>query len=275
MKAVRLVVVAAAIVTSVTGASLPMACSSDAGTSGKRLVLDARIAAAKGSTDFTNAAGWRVKLAKALVATGPLYYYDGETIFAARTGSPGGHGRRVPSLRDLLGIRSAFAHPGHYVPGNAKGEMLTASSADLLIGTTLGTGRGISGPVRSATFSYGAPAAGPLAAELGSNAIVLEGTAEKGEERRVFRAEISLDETKGADGKPQIEGCPFTPVDMAADGVVTVEVSLPLWFDQVEFDAAPKSTDGSPVALPAGLARNQLVRGVKVGLAYSFSYAPR
>ena len=64
-------------------------------------------------------------------------------------------------------MKSAFAHPGHYVPGNAKGEMLTAYSADLLAGGMLGTGDGVTGLVRSATFSYATPATGPAAAELG------------------------------------------------------------------------------------------------------------
>ena len=48
-----------------------------------------------------------------------------------------------------------------------------------------------------------------------------------------------------------------------------------MWFDQVDFDAMPESTDADPVLLTDGLAHNQLVRGTKAGLSYSFAYAPR
>ncbi len=63
---------------------------------------------------------------------------------------------------------------------------------------------------------------------------------------------------------------------MQSDGVVRIALSLPLWFDQVDFDKEPVSTDGKPVQLPAdSIARNGLVRGMKAGLAYGFSYAPK
>jgi hypothetical protein len=226
-----------------------VACSTDSGTSGKRIRLEAKIGVTPESKEFTNAAGWRVKTTKAVVAVGALYYYDGDTIFASRR---------------FTFIKPAYAHPGHYIPGNAKGEMRTPTSADVLAGATLGTGDGVSGMVRSATFAF--------AGELGPNAIVLEGTAEKGAELRTFRAEISFDETKGADGRPEVEGCAFTPADMESDGVVRVAIKLPLWFDQVDFEPIPKSDDGKPIVMPAGLARNQLVRGTKAGLGYAFSY---
>lgn len=247
-----------------------IACTSDSETSGKRITLEAKIGVTPESKEFTNAAGWKVKMTKAVVAIGALYYYDGETIFASHAPSPGRF-----KLSDILGIKTAYAHPGHYIPGNAKGEMLTPTSADLLAGANLGTGNGVSGMVRSATFAFDSPPKGPFAGALGTSAIVLEGSAEKGAEVRIFRAEISIEETKGADGKPEVEGCPFTPVDMQADGVVSAMVHLPLWFDRVDFEAEPKSVDGKPVLMPQGLARNQLVRGTKAGLGYQFSYAPR
>lgn len=244
-------------------AGLPLGCDGESGTSGARTTLETRIVAADGSRDFTNAVGWRIRLSKALVATGPLYFYDGEPLFARR--APSGHG--------LFGIRTAHAHPGHYVRGDAMGEMRTVSSADLLAGATLGIGQGVTGVARSATFSYETPAKGPYAAELGAAAILLEGTAERGGEARAFRAEIALDETKDAAGRPEIQGCAFSPVEMTGDGVVTVEVKLPLWFDQVDFEEAPAG--GEPTPLAAGLARNQLVRATKVALGYAFTYSPK
>ena len=248
--------------------SAPIGCSDEgSGTTGRRIALDVEIRSSSESKQFTNAKGWNVTITKAAVATGAFYFYDGETLFAGA----------LPRGRSLQGgfVKSAFAHPGHYVPGNARGEMLAPSSADLLAGGRLGSGDGVTGLVRSATFSFAAPAAGPLAAELGANVIVLEGSATKDAEVRTFRAEIAPSEVADTKGLPQVEGCPFANADMESNGTVTITVKLPMWFDQVEFEDVPKSDGAAPVLLGDGLARNQLVRGTKAGLAYSFAYAPR
>ncbi len=243
----------------------PMGCSDEgSGTTGRRIVLDVQITASPESKQFTNAKGWTISLTKAAVATGAFYFYDGDTLFAG-----------APPRRSRGFVTAAFAHPGHYVPGNARGEMLTPSSADILSGAALGNGDGVTGPVRSATFAFSSPATGPMAAELGPNVIVLEGSATKGAETRVFRAEIAPDEMKDAKGKLEIEGCPFTAADMQADGTVTVTIKLPSWLDQVDLEDVPQSAGGEPVLLPAGLARNQLVRGAKAGASYSFAYSAR
>lgn len=250
--------------------ALVAGCSSKGDTTtGKRIALEVKIAAAPGSLQpFTNGLGWQVAVSKALVATGAIYVYDGATILSRA------EPRRRP-LDELLGIKSAFAHPGHYVPGNALGQMLTASSADLRAGDTgLGAGDGVTGVARSATFAFDAPAKGPFAGELGDRVAVLEGTATKGAETRVFRARVAKDEILDAKAQPAIEGCPFTEVTMSGDGVVTVAVRLTGWLDQVDFDAVPRSNDGAPVELD-GVARNGLVRGFKAGDAYRFTYAAK
>jgi len=242
----------------------PVACSDEgSGTTGRRVSLDVTIAASAESRQFTNAKGWSVTMTKAVVSTGAFYFYDGEALFASAT----------PARRRAGFVKAAFAHPGHYVPGNARGEMLTASSADLLAGATLGSGDGVTGFVRSATFAYAFPPAGPMAAELGSNVVVLEGAAAKDGETRAFRVEIGPDDLKDAKGRTEIEGCPFTPVDMQGDGTVSITVKLPMWLDQVDFDGLPASGDGTPVLVPDGLVRNQIVRGAKGALAYVFAYA--
>ncbi len=243
----------------------PVGCAGEeSGTTGRRIALEVRIAASPESKEFTNAKGWKVTLSKAVISTGALYFYDGEPLFASRTG---GWARGW--------VRTAFAHPGHYAPGTARGEILEPSSADLLVGGTLGAGAGVSGPVRSATFAFGVPPRGPLAGELGENVAIVEGTAVKDAETRVFRAELRPDDVRNGHGTFEVEGCPFTAADMQSDGVVTVTVKLETWLDQVAFDDVPESTDGRPVVVPDGLARNQLVRGTKVAGAYVFAYAPR
>ena len=101
----------------------PIGCNDeDSGTTGRRIALDVG-RASPDSKQFTNAKGWNVTITKAAVSTGAFYFYDGETLFA---GAVPRRGRSEP----WSFVKSAFAHPGHYVPGNAKGEMLTASSAD-------------------------------------------------------------------------------------------------------------------------------------------------
>jgi hypothetical protein len=244
----------------------PVACSDSegSGTTGRRVALDVQIAASPASKQFTNAKGWTISLTKAAVSTGAFYFYDGAPLFAA-----GGQ----PRTRGF--VRAAFAHPGHYVAGNARGEMLSPSSADLLAGAVLGSGDGVTGMVRSATFAFSTPATGPMAAELGASVVVLEGTATKDAETRVFRAEIAADEMKDGTGDLAIEGCPFESADMQSDGTVTITIDLPMWLQQVDLTEVPASTDGKPVLLTTGVARNQLVRGAKGGLSYRFAYAPR
>jgi hypothetical protein len=234
--------------------ALVVSCSDGDSTTGKRIVLDVRVAASPESRDFTNAMGWNVRITKAAIATGAFYYFDGETLYARR---------------GFFGIKTAAAHPGHYVPGNAKGEMLSSTSVDLLAGATIGSGAGVSGPVRSATFSFDTPAKGPFAAELGANVAIVEGTATKGAETRTFRAELGADEVKDPKGRTIVEGCPFVAADMQHDGVVSVAVKLSLWFDQIDFRSSPAT------GLLEGSAKNQLARSAKGSLAYVFAYAPR
>lgn len=250
-------------------ASLPSACSDDGGTTGKRVAFDVRVTGSpEAKAPFTNAQGWTVTLSKALVATGAMYFYDGETLLSERAPSPARRWWRA------LAVREAFAHPGHYVPGNAKGEILAPSSADLLKENALGAGQGISGLVRSATFSYQAPAQGPFAAELGGSVAVLEGTATKGAEARAFRIEVGAADVAATNGKTEIVGCPFLTADVQGDGTVTATVKVEAWLDQVDFTGVP--VGAAPALLAEGtLPRNQIVRGMKAALPYVFSYAAR
>lgn len=248
--------------------------SSESGTSGKRVVLDVKITGGpEMKQSFTNSQGWSISLSKVEISTGALYFFEGATIFSWAPPP------KTPRDRvwEAVGVRSAWAHPGHYVPGEARGQMLTPSAVDLKAGdAVLGAGDGVSGLTRSATFTFQSPPQGPAAASLAGHVAVVEGTATKGAETRVFRAEIDAADVTNTKNATQVEGCPFTEVDMQRDGTVTLALKMPLWFDQVEFDSIPKSADGKPVLIPAAaIARNELVRGMKAGEAYTFTYAPR
>ncbi|WP_394838132.1 hypothetical protein LVJ94_14580 [Pendulispora rubella] len=251
-------------------------CSSSSDTTtGKRIVLETKIVTEPPATQaFSNSQGWSISLRKISLSVGPLYYFDGATIFSYAAPK-----RKTPldRVEEFLGIGVAYAHPGHYIPGNAKGQMLSPTSVDLSSGALpLPVGDGVSGIVRSATFSYNVPPTGPQASALGSHVAVLEGTATKGSDSRVFRAEIDEADVRNTKNAAAVEGCPFAETDMEGDGVVTLTIKLPLWFDQVEFDSIPASTDGNPVSMPAeAIGRNELVRGMKAGDGYVFSYSEK
>jgi hypothetical protein len=235
-------------------------------TTGTRVTLSVTVAAVPKT--FTTKLGWDVTLTRALLATGALYFFDGETLFA-RAPVPA---RRGP-LELLWGIRPAYAHPGHYVPGNAKGEMLRGSSVDLLgPDTRLGDGTGVSGPFRSATFSFGSPVEGPVAAELGGHVIVLEGTAKKGAETRAFRAEVDAADVLNGKKRPQIDGCPFQTADVRSDGNVKVTIAVPAFFDQVELEILPKGE--TPTKL-VDVTQSQLVRSIRGADRYRFVWTAK
>jgi hypothetical protein len=250
-------------------AGSPAGCAADEGTTGTRVALELRVVGSAGATSaFTNAAGWSVTLSRAIVSTGAMTFFEGATIFSGRGPLP-------PSPRGLsLGGRTAFAHPGHYVEGAAQGEVRVAGSVDLRAPVaSVGRGEGVSGIVRSATFAFGAPAAGPFAAELGDRVAVLEGTATKGSDARLFRAEISASDVASSRRTPTVEGCAFAETDVETDGTVTLTVKVEAWLDQVDFAEVPASADGQPVLVPAGsVARNALVRGMKSGAPYAFAF---
>jgi hypothetical protein len=250
------------------------ACSDGAdSTTGRRIVLGTTITAgSEASEPFTNAQGWTIQFYKLLLSTGAFYYFDGATLFSQ---SEVEANRTYQMLERFIGVRSAFAHPGHYVPGTARGQLLHGVTVDLHAGPAeLAMAEGVTGLVRSATFSFGTPPQGELANEMESHVALIEGIAKKGAEVRVFRAEIGASDVLSAKRIPAIEGCPFTTADMQDDGSVTLAIQLPIWFDQVEFDALPASTDGKPVLVPeSSIAHHQLARGMKKGNAYVFSYS--
>jgi hypothetical protein len=255
---------------------LASACSDGAdSTTGRRILLGTTISAGdEASTPFTNAQGWTIELQTLLVSTGAFYYFEGATIFSKNDAPPN---RTYQLLDRFVGVRSAYAHPGHYVQGTARGQILNGLTVDLHHGPAeLAMAEGVSGLVRSATFSFGSPPQGALAGEMESHVAVIEGAATKGSDVRAFRAEISASDVLNANRAPVIEGCPFVPTDMQGDGAVAVAIQLPIWFDQVEFDTIPASNDGRPVLIPeSSIAHNQLARGLKKGNAYVFSYSKK
>ncbi|WP_437670927.1 hypothetical protein [Sorangium sp. So ce131] len=264
--------------------ALAAGCGADDATGGRRLTLATQIAPDAASVaPFTNALGWTVTLSKAHLSVGPLYYFEGAP-FTARREDPG---RGVaPALLERLArwaVPEAHAHPGHYQAGEARGQMTEATSVDLLRGTTaLADADAVSGVVRSARFTFGAPPTGPLAGALEGRVVVVEGRAEKGDITRAFRARAAVEDVLNAAGEPAVEGCVFEEVFVDEPGVVTLVVKPAVWLDQVDFEEAAageegeEGADGAPVDLPPGSqAQRGFTRGLKKGTAYTLSFTPR
>lgn len=227
-------------------------------TAGQRVTLKTRLTA--DTTTFTNALGFAVKVDKALLSVGPLYYFDGEPVTASRA-------RR--SWRFGLGV--AHAHPGHFVPGAAVGQMLVSDTVDLAAGpSSLAAGSGVTGTARSGRFSFGVPPAGARAGALAGKLVRVEGTFTKAGASKAFVATAGADDLKDAAGEDEVDGCIFSSGAITGPGTVTLKIALTTWLDQVDFD---KATTSDPASLDGTEAGNAFVRGVKKALAYQFSYA--
>jgi hypothetical protein len=251
--------------------ALLQACSSDA-TSGRRVVLHTRFELEPSVVSgFTTGVGWNVTLSKALLATGPFYYFDGVPPLVLNQPR---HGWEYAAR--WLGLGIAHAHPGHYQAGSALGQMLEPSSLDVLGGAVdLADGAGISGTYRSASFSFSSPPVGPLASELAGRAAVVAGTAQKdGEEPRIFLASASLADIEKSAAKGQVQGCELTEVDVEADGTVTVVVNPRIWLNLVDFTAIDPGSAHAPSSFPDdSQPKIAFAQGLAQLSAYKFSYS--
>jgi hypothetical protein len=208
-------------------------------TTGKRVTLRTE-ARSEGGGTFTNALGWTVTLAQARLTVGALYYFDGAPVASAPF--------------SLSFPRRAFAHPGHHHPGDARGEMTSPASVDLLAPVvSLPDGQGIDGAVRSARVV--------LAAGEGGRAVVVRGVARKDAASVPFSAYGLLADLP--DGS--VDGCAFA-AEVEADGLVTITIKPSVWLDQVDFAAVDGDLASSEVAQGA------FVRGLRRCAAFAFAY---
>lgn len=243
-------------------------CGGEESTTGKRLTHRTRITPGAEVTEgFTNAFGWSVTVARAHLSVGALYYFDGAPVTA----------RLEPRLLDRVSrwlIPEAHAHPGHYQPGNALGEMTEPTSVDLAGGSpVLADSTSVNGLYRSARIDFLSPPVGPLAGELGQSVVVVEGIAERAGVSRPFRVEAAIADVVDADGEAAVAGCVFEEADVQEDGIVFVRILPSVWLDQIDFAEVPPDADGRPVTLePGTIPHKAFARGLKKGTAYVFSY---
>jgi len=239
-------------------------------TSGRRVALGTRVEAVNPGEPFTTGLGWKVTLSKASIATGAFYYFDGAPPFSQKT-APRRH-----RWASLLGPSVAWAHPGHYVPGNARGQQLSPWSVNLFAGPAdLPAGEGVTGTYRSGRFSFAAPTAGPAVASLGGSVAAAAGTAEKDGTTIFFAiaADLATLESRAAEGN--IDGCVLEEIYVEKDGTVTATVKPSVWFNLVDFSkVAPGSADAPTAITPADDAHLGFITGLAQLSAYRFRYTP-
>ena len=288
--------------------ALAWGCSSSSsdtsGTTGKTVTLSTKIDIQGDLTQpKTNALGWTVTVSKAYLSVGALYFFQGDPVLSLRDRQTGHERRSFASrLSDLL-ERPAYAHPGHYIPGQAMGQMITPTTVDLLGGSVvLAGGTGITGIVNSGRFTWQSPPGGDKAALLAGHVVLAEGVATKGAASVHFVAKADQADVVDGNSLPEVDGCMFgtTPgqvgADVESDGTVTLTLVPSVWFDEVDFsyvlpgasadagsDAASDdagteagtAADAGDSVIDIGgtLAWQGFLRGVKKGTAYLFSFS--
>lgn len=230
-------------------------------TTGKQVALHTQLTSdLNPARSFTTDYGWNVTLAQAELSTGPLYYFDGEPAF---TRAP----RRF--FEFLKPIQTAYAHPGHYLPGNAVGQMLEPQRFDLMADGpfAMADGTGLTGPVRSATFSFSAPD--------GGSAAVVSGAAERDGGTVYFTFEATLADLERTATDAQMTGCTFEEATIAGDETVRVTVKPRVWFNLVDFTQVAPGTPESPTLVaPSSVPHLGFALGLAQLSAYEFQLEP-
>jgi len=237
-------------------------CSGSNQTSGRRLTLHTRVGVADNARSFTTPLGWHVTLQHAVIAGGPLYYFDGAPPLVQRRSTS-----EWRLAQRWFGLTVAHAHPGHYQAGNALGQMLEPWSTDLFDGSqVLPDGDGVSGNYRSARFSFHAQ----------PNAAVAEvtGMAERdGDDTRFFRATAEFADVAKSATEAGVDGCEFREANIDADGTVNLEVHPEVWFELVDFSEARVGASETPVEFEVdSQPKLAFVQGVAQLSAYKFSF---
>jgi hypothetical protein len=248
------------------------ACSGEAkdSTGGERVVLATRVEAdPKRAEEFTTGTKWTVKLASARLAIGALYYFDGKPAFVMNE-------RRTPLQRlQNFFIGTAYAHPQHYVAGNALGEMTEPSSVNLFRGANLADGNGVTGTYRSGRIVVPEEIVGPAADGLAGHVATASGVATKDGQTVHFDVSADLADIQESSPAAEIDGCVFDAVEVTGDGTVTLTVTPAVWFNLVDFSAVHGGSEQAPTEIVRGdIAHKAFVLGVSQLTAYRFKYNP-
>jgi hypothetical protein len=165
--------------------------------------------------------------------------------------------RRAPRFDPFLLLGgTAWAHPGHYLPGDAMAEVLSTTVVDLLAAapTMLGEANAVTGDYGSMELTLPIPP--------GGHAVRVRGMATHTDGRRV-RFDAALDLPK------PIEGIRFERALAEEVGRVRIAVDLNTWLGRIDFaTVSPADAEGVSTFPTGSQAMNALVRGVEDTGAY-------
>lgn len=198
-----------------------------------------------------NERGWTVTLESAHASIGPVRFFNGRVLLSRRF-----------DWYSLIG-GTAQAHPGHYVAGDALGEVLTTATVDLLTGAPLGDASAVTGEYGSMEVTLAAPtAATDAAGVLGGHAVRVRGTA-----RNADGGTVRFDAM--ADLPAPVAGVRFEKSLGLEAGRVRVAVDLKTWLGRIDFATATDPDADGIYTFPAGSqALNALLRGVEDTTSY-------
>jgi len=214
-------------------------------TGEQRTTFDVQASGRDAGSVVVNDAGWSVALDEAVMSLGPVYFFEGDPLFARRT-----------IIDRLLGIRVAWAHPGHYEEGDALAQVLDQVEVDLLADapTPLGLAEGVTGDYRSAQVGI---------RPLDGRSLVVSGTASKEADTVEFTARLDLD--------IDVEGIAFDHDVDGSPGRVLVGVDVHRFLLMADFTDLVGA--GEPVDVPGtSQVMNALYRGVDNTSAFIFEW---
>jgi len=236
-------------------ASLAAAHCGDDSTGRSRITVDAVVH----GTDamLTTSTGWQVTLTDARIVLGPLRWYEGAALF----------GRTL--FERLVGVSVAWAHPGHYVAGEALADITARRVVDLLRpgGTPLPQGNGVTGLVQSAAIELRpAEAALPDAATLRGGTLYVRGEATR--DGRTVRFECAPALTHAVQGIP-------ARGDMTGSGRWDLTIDVGAWIDRADFSTlADPPTPGGLVTITEGQPFNAVTRTAPAASGFAFAWSP-
>jgi hypothetical protein len=234
-------------------------------TGGARTYIRATL---EGTTPVSaTSVGWSITYEQALVSIDAIRWYTGNPVYEART-----RRQRRPDREWMryFSIGTAYAHPGHYTPGEALADTTPLRVFDLLAGPApLGVIPAVTGTSNSASLALHPADASRISgtALSANNTLRVQGAASKGGVTVRFRAELpdAID----------IEGSPAHG-EITADGTTEYRIAIDLgaWLDRADFStlgAIRPGSDGVVDVPAAAQVRNALFRGASNGAAYRFA----
>lgn len=229
-------------------------CGDDS-TGRARITVDAVVRGTRAS--LTTSTGWQVTLTEARIVLGPLRWYEGAALF----------GRSL--FERLVGVSVAWAHPGHYVAGEALADITARRVVDLLRpgGAPLPQGNGVTGLVQSAAIELRpAESALPDAATLRGGTLYVRGEATK--DGRTVRFECAPVLTHLVQGIP-------AHGNMTSSGRWDLTVDVGAWIDRADFSIlADPPTPGGVVTITEGQPFNAVTRTAPAASGFAFSWSP-